>query len=197
MPNRGCDAARGREGIEGVGTSDAALVRRVRAGDTAAYAELVARYRDRLGRYALHMLGNREDAEEALQDAFVRAYRSLARCDDPERFGAWLYGILVNRCRTTGARAARRARRFVSDPTALETTPLPGPAEQTEWDDIVRWALARLAPEAREAFLLKHVEELEYEDIAQLTGAGISALKMRVKRAREQLQAILREAEHV
>src|SRR5206468_2795592 len=99
-------------GIHSVGTSDAALVRRVQTGDTGAYADLVARYRDRLGRYALHMLGNREDAEEVLQDAFVRAYRSLARCDDPERFGAWLYGILVNRCRTAGARAARRARRL-------------------------------------------------------------------------------------
>src|SRR5256885_4904974 len=74
------------------------------------------------------MLGNREDAEEVLQDAFVRAYRSLACCDDPERFGAWLYGILVNRCRTAGARAARRARRVVPDPAALETAPLAGPA---------------------------------------------------------------------
>src|SRR2546429_8154886 len=117
-------------GIHSVGTSDAALVRRVQTGDTGAYADLVARYRDRLGRYALHMLGNREDAEEVLQDAFVRAYRSLARCDDPERFGAWLYGILVNRCRTAGARATRRARRFVHDPAALETAPLAGPDGQ-------------------------------------------------------------------
>src|SRR6266550_1863468 len=146
-------------GIPKVGTSDGELVRRVLAGDTGAYAMLVARYRDRLGRYAVHMLGDRQDAEEALQDAFVRAHRSLARCDDPERFGAWLYGILVNRCRTTGGRAER--------------------------DDTVRWALGRLAPEYREAFLLKHVEDLEYEEMAQLTGAGISALKMRVKRARE------------
>ena len=184
-------------GIHSVGTSDAGLVRRVQAGDTGAYADLVARYRDRLGRYALHMLGNREDAEEVLQDAFVRAYRSLARCDDPERFGAWLYGILVNRCRTAGARAARRARRFVDDPTALETAPLAGPDGRTEWDDTVRRALARLPSDAREAFLLKHVEELEYEDMARLTGAGISALKMRVKRAREQLQAMLKEAERV
>ena len=184
-------------GIHSVGTSDAALVRRVQAGDTGAYADLVARYRDRLGRYALHMLGNREDAEEVLQDAFVRAYRSLARCDDPERFGAWLYGILVNRCRTAGARATRRARRFVHDPAALETAPLAGPDGRTEWDDTVRWALARLPSDAREAFLLKHVEELEYEDMARLTGAGVSALKMRVKRAREQLQAMLKEAERV
>src|SRR2546430_17339715 len=96
-------------GIEGVGTSDAEVVRRVRAGDTGAYGALVARYRDRLARYAVHMLGNREDAEEALQDAFVRAYRSLERCDDAARFGAWLYGILVNRCATTGAREIGRA----------------------------------------------------------------------------------------
>jgi RNA polymerase sigma-70 factor (ECF subfamily) len=184
-------------GIHSVGTSDAALVRRVQTGDTGAYADLVARYRDRLGRYALHMLGNREDAEEVLQDAFVRAYRSLGRCNDPERFGAWLYGILVNRCRTTGARAARRARRFVHDPAALEAAPLSGPDGRTEWDDMVRWALARLPPESREAFLLKHVEELEYEDMARLTGAGVSALKMRVKRAREQLQVMLKEAERV
>jgi len=184
-------------GIHSVGTSDAALVRRVQTGDTGAYADLVGRYRDRLGRYALHMLGNREDAEEVLQDAFVRAYRSLARCDDPERFGAWLYGILVNRCRTAGARASRRARRFVHDPAALETAPQAGPDGRTEWDDTVRWALARLPPESREAFLLKHVEELEYEDMARLTGAGISALKMRVKRAREQLQTMLKEAERV
>ena len=184
-------------GIHSVGASDAALVRRVRTGDTEAYADLVARYRDRLGRYALHMLGNREDAEEVLQDAFVRAYRSLGRCDDPERFGAWLYGILVNRCRTAGARAARRARRFVYDPAALERAPLAGPDGRTEWDDVVRWALARLAPESREAFVLKHVEELEYEDMARLTGASVSALKMRVKRAREQLQLMLNETERV
>src|SRR3989454_9333854 len=70
-------------GIERVESSDAELVRRIRTGDIGAYGALVARYRDRLGRYAVHMLGDREDAEEALQDAFVRGYRSLARCDDP------------------------------------------------------------------------------------------------------------------
>ena len=184
-------------GIHDVGTSDADLVLRVRAGDTGAYAGLVARYRDRLGRYAVHMLGNREEAEEALQDAFVRGYRSLARCNDPARFGAWLYGILVNRCRTAGARAARRGRMFVHDEIALNGASLPSAAPRAEFADSVRWALARLTPEHREAFLLKFVDDLEYEEMARVTGAGISALKMRVKRAREQLQAILKEAEHV
>jgi len=184
-------------GIGSVEPSDAELVRRVRTGDIGAYGALVARYRDRLGRYAVHMIGDREDAEEALQDSFVRAYRSLERCDDPARFGAWLYGILVNRCRTTGARAARRRRMFVNDAGALSVAAHPEPIERLEWTDAVDRALARLAPEYREAFLLKHVEDLEYGEMAKLTGAGVSALKMRVKRAREQLQKFLREAEHV
>src|SRR5256886_11439891 len=76
------------------------------------------------------MLGNREDAEEALQDAFVRAYRSLERCDDGARFGAWLYGILVNRCRTTGARAAKRGRVFVRDEAALNGVAHPSRSEE-------------------------------------------------------------------
>src|SRR5204862_2544969 len=171
-------------GIEAMEPSDAELVRRVRAGDIGAYGVLVSRYRDRLGRYAVHMIGNREDAEEALQDTFVRAYRSLARCD-AARFGAWLYGILVNRCRTTGARAAKRGRGFVRDEAALNGVAHASAAEQTEGEDVVRWALGRLTTEYREAFLLKHVEDLEYEEMARLTGASVSALKMRVKRARE------------
>jgi len=178
-------------------TGDAEIVDRIRAGETAAYAMLVARYRDRLGRYAVHMLGNREDAEEAVQDAFVRAYRSLARCDDGDRFGAWLFGILVNRCRTAGRRSGRRQRTFVRDPISLERAASPDAYERVEWDDTVRWALGRLAPTMREAFLLKHVEDLEYEEMSRLTGAGVSALKMRVKRACEQLRNLLTEVDRV
>jgi RNA polymerase sigma-70 factor (ECF subfamily) len=157
-------------GIDKVEPSDAELVRRVRTGDIGAYGALVSRYRDRLGRYAVHMIGDREDAEEALQDSFVRAYRSLARCDDPARFGAWLYGILVNRCRTTGARAARRRRLFVHDAQALSGAAHAEQADRLDWTDAVDRALARLAPEYREAFLLKHVEDLEYDEISELTG---------------------------
>lgn len=174
---------------------DAALVRRVLAGDARAYTGLVARYRDRLGRYAVHALGNRADAEEALQDAFVRAYRSLHRCDDPARFGAWLFQILVNRCRTLGAQRARRQRTLVQNDAALLGAGVDHPEDQAAWGEAIRWALARLSPDQREAFLLKHVEDLSYDEMAELTGAGISALKMRVKRACEQLRAILQEVQ--
>ena len=167
------------------------------AGDVAAFETLVARYRDRYARYAVHMLGSREDAEEAVQDAFVRAYRSLARCDDPERFGAWLFRILVNRCRTAGARRTRRWRTIVQDEAAMLDAAEAADDERTAWREEIDRALARLERDQREAFLLKHVEDLSYEEMSEMTGAGVSALKMRVKRACERLRVILREAERV
>jgi len=183
----------GHTGTEG--DSDAALVRRVLAGDVEAYAGLVARYRDRLGRFALHRLGNQADAEDAVQEAFVRAYRGLEGCEAPERFGAWLFQILVNRCRTIGGQRARRERVATANEAALLVADMAHPADRQAWGEAIRWALDRLTPEQREAFLLKHVEDLSYEQMAEMTGEGISALKMRVKRACEALRVLLTEVE--
>ena len=142
------------------------------------------------------MLGNREDAEEALQDAFVRAYRALPRCEDPERFASWLFRILVNRCRTAGARRGRRERSVLLDDEAVARASRDHPAENAAWREEIDRALAQLPAEQREAFLLKYVEELSYEEMAEMTGAGISALKMRVKRACERLRGLLEEVYH-
>src|SRR3954453_15517862 len=138
-------------------STDAQIVARVLRGDAELYAELGERYRGSYARYALHMLGNREDAEEALQDAFTRAYRSLARCEDPERFGAWLFRILVNRCRTLGARRGRRAQTFVVDETAILEAAEEHPADQAAWREEIDRALQQLRSEQREAFVLKYV----------------------------------------
>jgi RNA polymerase sigma-70 factor (ECF subfamily) len=174
---------------------DAAIVARVLAGDSAAYATLVARYRAQFSRYAVRMLGNREDAEEALQDAFVRAYRSMASCDDPERFGSWLFRILANRCRTAGSRRGRREKTFVRDEVALMGAAEEHPAERAAWRQEIQRALLQLDADQREAFLLKHVEDLGYEEMAEITGVGVSALKMRVKRACERLRGLLQEVQ--
>ena len=176
-----------------VASSDAVIVERVLRGEVEAFRVLVERYRDRYARYAFHMLGNREDAEEALQDAFTRAYRSLARCEDPERFGAWLFRILVNRCRTLGARRGRRMKTFVADEAAMLSASHEHPAEQSAWREEIDRALQHLRPEQREAFLLKYVEELGYDEMSQLTGVGVSALKMRVMRACDRLRELLSE----
>jgi RNA polymerase sigma-70 factor, ECF subfamily len=184
-------------GIHPMEASDAVLVRLVLDGDARAYAGLVERYRDRLARYAMHMLGVREDAEEALQDAFLRAYRALPRCDPPERFGPWLFAILANRCRTAGARRARRQAPVSHEEAVAEEPTAISAEDRTAWREAIALALERLEPKYREAFLLKHVEEMTYEEMARITGASVPALKMRVKRACERLRGLLQEAERV
>ena len=181
---------------------DAAIVARVIEGDVNAFAFLVTRYRDRGARYATRMLGRVEDAEEALQDAFVRAYRALEQCDDPEHFDRWFFSILANRCRTHGARIGARERLFVmmdddvgsSETTSAIATPYTRPEDDAAWREEIDNALAQLDGDQREAFLLKHVEDMSYEQMAEVTGVGISALKMRVKRACERLRVMLHEA---
>jgi RNA polymerase sigma-70 factor (ECF subfamily) len=177
--------------------TDAQLVHDATAGDVDAFAELSRRYRDAYTRFAVRMVGNADDAEDALQSAFIRAYRALDQCRDAERFGGWLYQIVANECRTFVARRARRERRVVRDELRLhEATVRPVVDAQDTIED-VQYALAQLDADQREAFLLKHVELLSYEEIAEITGTGISALKMRVKRACSRLRELLEEVHDV
>jgi RNA polymerase sigma-70 factor, ECF subfamily len=180
-----------QRGLKTKSDSDAELVARTLGGDLGAFAGLMTRYRDVFGRYALNMLGNREDAQEAIQDSFVRAYRALADCRQPERFGAWLFRIVVNRCRTVRRRLLR-ARRFGGE--LPDEIPAHGERPDSfEWRDEINRALLRLRPHYREAFLLRYVEGLDYAEMSRLTGAREAALRMRVKRASDQLRELLRD----
>jgi RNA polymerase sigma-70 factor (ECF subfamily) len=170
---------------------DASIVAAVLTGNTDAYGVLVCRYRDAYTRFAAHMLGSVEDADDALQLAFVRAYRNLAQCRDPDRFGSWLYQIVVNECRTLGARRTKRERRMIRSEESLNGASTNHPAAQMALHDEIQFALSRIEPGQREAFLLRHVEGLSYEEISEITGVGISALKMRVKRATARLRDLL------
>lgn len=146
-------------------------------------------------RYAQHMVGNSEDAEEAVQDTFVRVYDNLARFRDDAAFDPWFFRILANRCRTL---LAKRKRRYA----VIEYGELPShaatPASTTgEFAAEIQFVLAQLPAEQREAFLLRHVEDMDYEAIAAVTGVGLSAVRMRVKRAcdalRIQLNAVYQD----
>ena len=92
--------------------TDRAIIEQVLAGDVEAYSRLVDRHYDRCARIAMRILGNREDAEEAIQDAFLRAFRALGSYEDRERYSAWLTRILINQCRTIRARVQRREEVF-------------------------------------------------------------------------------------
>lgn len=174
--------------MEVVVPPDADLIASVVDGDLDSFTILVRRYRDLCFRFALRILGNRADAEEALQDAFVRAFRALPTCRNRDRFGAWLYQILVNECRTRATRTARRDRHFVDvTPDVVD----PSSREDSAIGEEIEYALAQLVPEQREVFLLRYVEELGYDEIAEITGVGVSALKMRAKRGCERLRELL------
>lgn len=172
--------------------TDAELVARVLGGAEEDFSLLVQRHQPRLMRYAARFLGTREDAEEVVQDTFVRAYRALARCESPEKFGSWLFTILVNRCRTRSGPLGLRRKRFVTDEGIIGPG-VPHPAEAAAWREEIQRALEGLPGDQREAFLLKHVEDLSYDEMEVATGAKTSALKMRVKRACDRLREALQD----
>lgn len=177
--------------------TDALLVRQVLDGDTRAFTALVDRHAPTCLRYATRMLGSREDAEDALQESLIRAYRALDSFDQRASFRTWLLTILVNQCRTLAARRARQRRRVITDDGAIERATVESDVLTLEMRDDIERALDVLDAAHREAFLLKHVEQLEYDTMSAITGVGVSALKMRVKRACAKLQAALREVPDV
>ncbi len=168
---------------------DPAVPLRARGGDARAFAELVEHFHARCLRYARYMLGEEEDAEEAVQDTFIRVYDHLGQFRPDARFEPWLFRILANRCRTM--RSRRWARESLVVTGELPVVAAEAPEETRDLMDEVESALDGLPTEQREAFLLRHVEDLSYEDMAVITGVRLSALRMRVKRACDALRTRL------
>ena len=176
--------------------NDLVIINRVLDGDIDAFARLVDRHYDRCARIALRIVGNREDAEEALQDAFLRAFNALGDYEERERFSAWLTRIVVNQCRTVLARTRRREAVFLDvDPGAMSFVAI-APEADHGWPELEK-LLAQLPDAQREALVLRYADDLTYEEMARITGAGESALKMRVQRAFARLRALLSEVAHV
>ena len=176
--------------------SDRVIIQQVLDGNVEAFSRLVDRHYARCARIALRILGNREDAEEAIQDAFLRAFKALGDYEDRERFSAWLTRILVNQCRTVLARTKRRDAMFAElDPRRLEFT-IAAEVNDGTWTELEH-VLDRLPAEQREAIVLKYADDLTYEEMSRITGAGESALKMRVQRAFARLRALLQEVPSV
>lgn len=168
--------------------SDAELVARTLDGHAEAFAVLVERHYEDCARYARRMLGNRADAEDAIQDAFLRAYRGLAGYRERDRFRGWLFRIVVNRCRTVALERSRRARRVVQDERAMISATIESHEPGSDLRDALQRALDPLEPLLREAVLLKHGEGFDYAEMSRLTGASVPALKMRVKRGVDELR---------
>lgn len=171
--------------------ADKELVARVRLGDRNAYGVIVQRHQHALYRHCRGMGLDHDTALDLVQDTFIRGYTHLADCRDAAHVRAWLFRILRNRCldHLKNLRSLTVSLTDVSDAelASRRTTP------SSELSATLQDALHRLPVALREAFLLKHDAGYNYEEIAAMTGANTSAVKMRVHRARETLREILKD----
>jgi RNA polymerase sigma-70 factor (ECF subfamily) len=187
--------------------NDLASVARVRTGDTDAFRVLVERHSGPLFRLAYRMTGNQQDAEDVVQESFLRAYKQLARFDGRASFGTWLYRIAVN-CSLDLVRSRKRRNELVppadsemDDPTAALPSHDPAPDRMVMSGEVrsrVAEAMTELSASERTAFVLRHFEGMGIEDVSRVLGCQPGAAKQSVFRAvqklRRALEPVVREA---
>ena len=183
-----------------VNADDTQLITECLAGRTEAFGELVVRYQDRLYNTLLLMLGSADEAQDVSQDAFVHAFTKLGSFRGHAAFYSWLFRIAMNAAvslkrkrRHTSASldAAREQSGFEAADAHPETEPSYS-LESTERQALVRQALGDLSDESRAVLVLKEMEGLKYEEIAELVGCPIGTVRSRIHRARLELREKLR-----
>lgn len=174
------------------GRDDGELVRDAIEGSQAAFGVLVSRYQDVLYRHAERMTGRPDEAEDIVQASFIKAFRSLGSCRNPEKVGGWLFRICANACKDH-QKGRRRAHVSLDQAPAVaaERGNPEASLDRRELRNAIERALDQLAADQREAFVLKHVAGRSYEEMSELLGVSVPALKMRVHRAREELRFLL------
>ena len=171
--------------------ADQQIIAKVLAGHREDFSLLIGRYSDALYRHALGMTGSPDVAEDILQMSFIKAYQHLAEVRG--RFDAWVFRIVANGCKDWLKNIRRTHLSYDEDDQPSGYATPEEDLDRTELRGDLDRALAALAPSLREAFVMKHVEGRSYEEMADLLGTTVGALKMRVHRAREALQVLLEE----
>ncbi len=188
--------------------NDIELVQSFNAGSQGAFDELVRKYSTQMYRVAYGFLRNSEDAEEVVQDAFVKAYGNLKTFRGDSSFSTWLHRIVVNLSRNRYHWNRRRGAGqniSISDNNAgdangrkedmdmPDVSNTPGKElERADEDNRIMKAVDSLPETLKEVIILRHVDDMSYEEIAKITGANIGTVKSRISRARETLMASLK-----
>ncbi len=183
---------------EGI-TEELALVHAAKAGDLEAFSQLVTRYDRNIFRIAQHITHNEEDAQDVVQDAFLKAYTNLAQFQENSKFYTWLVRIAVNEALMKLRK--RRNDRTVSLDEDVETEEGSMPREVADWSpnpeqlygqselgDILKKTIQGLPPGFRTVFVLRDVEGLSTEETAEMLDLSVPAVKSRLLRARLQLR---------
>ncbi len=185
-------------------TDDATLVARLRSGDNRAFEELVRLHTPHLLRVARRFLDSEEDARDAVQDAFISAFRSIGEFESTARLSTWLHRIVINaalmklrtRRRKPEEDIEKYLPRFLEDghqvqsrvgwPESAETA-----LQRAETATLVRDAIARLPESYRMVLMLRDIEELSTEEVAEMLGLTPNAVKIRLHRGRQALRTLL------
>lgn len=183
---------------------ESALLRRLQSGQAAAYEELVRELSPRMFAVARRMMGNEEDAADALQDAFVSAFKAIAGFDGRSRLSTWTHRVVVNACLMKLRKAKRRGEKSIeaflpkfqdnghaaNAPRTWEHSP-GGDAHRVELRRIVREKIDELPEAYRTVLLLRDIEQVDTEEAAEMLGESVSAVKTRLHRARLALRELL------
>ena len=173
-------------------SEDVELARRSQAGDTEAFDELVTKYRTKIFIMVCGRVRNEHDAWDLSQEGFLKAWRSIHQFKGRSSFYTWLYRITVNLTIYSFRRNGRGEEVELND--AIPSS-LPGPGveyQRTEIREQVDAALAKLSPEHRAVVVLKEVEDLQYQEIAQVLNLSMGTVMSRLFYARKKLQSMLR-----
>jgi RNA polymerase sigma-70 factor (ECF subfamily) len=173
------------------------LIARARSGDTEAFQLIFDRYSRPVISFIYDLTGEREAAEELMQETFVRAYRNLGTLRGDARLSTWLFGIAKNVAREHGRARLRASRKVeLDDSTVTELADAGPPPDDSlinkELNNVIRDALSRLDEDKRLVFTLKIFQQQSYEEIAAITGFSIAKLKTDLHRARHEMRRLIR-----
>src|SRR4051794_12757955 len=168
---------------------ETATVERARAGDELAFAEIVDATGDRCYGIAYRILRDEQLAQDAVQQAYLSAWRELTRLRELSKFDAWLYRLLINAC----YEESRRRRRWSRNVRAIEMRGSPNERDFTalEQRDSIERAFDRLSPEHRAVFVMHHYAGMSLADVAAITGVPLGTVKSRLHNATKSLRAAL------
>ncbi|MBI3547874.1 MAG: RNA polymerase sigma factor [Elusimicrobia bacterium] len=180
-------------------TTDADLVRRVSAGEQDAYAALIERHHANVQGLCGSILGDPTSAEDAAQEVFLKAYKSLGNFQGDSSFGTWIYRIASNHCLDTVRSRSRRKTESLEalvegDSAELASLFCGGRRDEAAQEnaDLAQRLLSRLPEDYRVTLILREVQGLSYEELAETMGCSLDAVKARLRRARSSLDAATR-----
>ncbi len=176
--------------------TDAEIIARVLNGDKQSYALLVEEYKGPVFNLAYRMTGSREDADDLTQETFIRAYQNLHRFDQSKKFFTWIYTIGINLIRNHLKKSVRNVSHLEGAGSHLkypsqECERREGNALSEDRMTRLEQIIMNLPVDSREAILLKFVQDLTFEEVAQVTGDSLSAVKMRIYRGLDKIKQMM------